>query len=86
VYAVLDHPGGEGAPYPGDETIGSYADDHCIAAFEDFVGIAYQQSTLDYAIVHPDAASWKAGDRQVACVLHDADFIPLLGTMKDAKR
>jgi len=86
VYAVLDHPGGTAAPYPGDQTITAYADDRCIAAFVDYVGVAYQLSTLDYATVYPDAASWKAGDRQIACVLHDADFIPLLDSMKNANR
>jgi hypothetical protein len=86
VYDVGVYPAAPRAPYPGDATIGSYTDDRCIAAFVVFVGIEYQTSTLDFATVHPDGASWGRGDRQVACVLHDADFLLLTGSMKDARR
>ena len=86
VYDVFAHPAPEKAPFPGDDSLTAYADDRCIAAFADYVALPYQQSTLDYSTVRPDSASWKAGDRQVACVLHDADFIPLVGSMKAAKR
>ena len=86
VYAVLDYPGNRGAPYPGDETLAAYANDRCIAAFSDYVGTPYQQSTLDYSTVQPTASTWSTGDRQVACVLHDADFVSLTGTMKGASR
>ena len=86
VFAVLAHPGNAAAPYPGDDTINAYANDRCIAAFTDYVGTPYRLSTLDYSTVQPTAQTWSSGDRQVACVLHDADFVPVTGTMKDSKR
>ncbi len=86
VYAVVDYPGNRAAPYPGDATITAYANDRCIATFSDYVGTQYQQSALDFSTVQPTAATWSAGDRQVACVLHDADFVPLTGTMKGTNR
>jgi hypothetical protein len=82
VYLVVDHPSPKDAPYPGDERLDAYADDRCIAAFEPYVGKPYQQSTLDYAITHPTAESWKNGDRQVACVLHHMDFTLIVGSMR----
>jgi len=86
VYVVLDYPGQRGAPYPGDATLAAYANDRCIGAFTDYVGTPYQQSTLDYSTVEPTASTWSTGDRQVACVLHDADFIALTGSMQGARR
>jgi hypothetical protein len=82
VYVVVDHPSQKDAPYPGDETLAGYADDRCIAAFEPYVGKPYQQSLLDFGIVHPTAESWKRGDRQVACVLHHSDFTLVVGSMR----
>lgn len=86
VYAVLAHPAGKGQPYPGETTLDQYADDRCVAAFEAYVGFPYDRSSLDFATVHPNAASWAKGDRQVACTLHDADLALLTGSVKGAQR
>jgi hypothetical protein len=82
VYLVIDYPSPKDGPYPGQETLASFADDRCIAAFEPYVGTQYLQSTLDYGIVHPSERSWSDGDRQVACALHHIDFTLLVGTMR----
>jgi hypothetical protein len=86
VYLVIDHPSSKDDPYPGEQTLAAYADDRCIKAFEPYVGNRYQQSTLDYGIVHPTAGSWKDGDRQVACLLHDIDFALVAGSMRASGR
>lgn len=80
VYAVEGNSDPSGAPFPGDEAMRSYADDVCLAAFEPALGVAYLQSSLDFATIKPDAESWKAGDREVICAVHDVEFNELQGT------
>jgi hypothetical protein len=82
VYAVFTHPDGRSSPWPGDDVLDAWANDHCLAAFADYVGIEYEQSTLDVATVHPDEADWSVGDRTVACAVHDADFALMTGSVK----
>lgn len=86
VYAVFAHPDPPGAAWPGDAAIDAWVDDRCLAQFEGYVGISYERSTLDMATIRPDKASWKQGDRTVACTLHDVDFATLIASMKAASR
>jgi hypothetical protein len=80
VYAIEGDPDPTGSPFPGDLVMSAFADDACLAAFESALGVGYRQSSLDFATIKPDATSWKAGDRAVICVLHDADFADLTGS------
>ncbi|MEY2451778.1 MAG: hypothetical protein QOD92_1352 [Acidimicrobiaceae bacterium] len=80
VYAVDGNAEASGVPFPGDEPLRAFADEVCLAAFERAIGVAYLQSTLDFATIKPDAAAWKAGDRAVICAVHDVEFNELQGT------
>jgi hypothetical protein len=82
VYAVERDPDRVGAPYPGDDAIAAFADDHCLAAFEPTIGVDYRKSTLDFAVVKPDAASWKLGERSIVCAVHDTNFGELTGSVR----
>ncbi len=82
VYAVFTHPDGRSSPWPGNDVLDAWANDHCLAAFADYVGSEYERSSLDVGTVHPDEADWSAGDRTVACAVHDADFALMTGSVK----
>lgn len=86
VYDVGTFPAPDRAPYPGDGTIDAYIQDRCLGAFAAYVGIDFQRSTLDFATVRPDRASWDKGDRVVACMLHDSNFALLTGSMRNTSR
>lgn len=57
--------------YPGDDEVATQADDGCFAAFPNFVGIAYEESTLEYFPITPTSASWGGGDRVIQCAVYD---------------
>jgi hypothetical protein len=80
VYAVEANAELSGSTFPGDATLRTFADDVCLAAFEPALGVAYLQSTLDFATITPDAAAWTAGERAVICAVHDVEFNELQGT------
>jgi len=74
---------GEGE-YPGLETIEGEADQGCYDAFPAFVGIAYEDSALDYSYFYPTEESWGASDREIMCIIYDAE--PNTGTLAGAAR
>ncbi len=70
VYAVEDIPEGS---YPGADAVSDAADEICLAAWEDFVGISYEESLLNYAALTPSEDSWGLGDREVVCTISKFD-------------
>jgi hypothetical protein len=84
VAAVFDHPLDAGADFPGVSAVDGYATDECVRRFEEYVGIAYEASTLDIAYVAPGEDGWEDGDRRIACVLYHIDFAPLTGSVRGA--
>lgn len=70
VYLVLDMPGGANAVYPGDTAVFGFADQACLDAFEDYVGVSWEESPdLTYTYIHPNSESWEEGDREVTCTI-----------------
>lgn len=60
--------------YPGDEAIGTAAQEECLPAFEEFVGADYQESSLDINIIPPSQETWdEADDREVICIAYTMD-------------
>ena len=47
IYAVVPLPEGDGN-YPGVEAISAQAEEKCIAEFEGFVGLSYEESVLEF--------------------------------------
>jgi Septum formation len=70
VYAVHQLPDGE---FPGDDAAATSADELCVGSFPQFVGMAYEDSALDFTWGVPTAETWAGGDREVVCVVVDPD-------------
>lgn len=68
--------------FPGDNAIGDFAFEECLAPFEAYVGETYEESPLDYFYLGPTEESWGNGDRGVLCVLYSADLSPLTGSSR----
>ncbi len=64
---------GADSAYPGDDAVKRTADRRCNAPYEAFTGATLKTTTLDYTYYFPSAAGWKAGDRQILCVVYDPD-------------
>ncbi len=74
-----------GDDFPGDEAITAQAQKGCAEAFSTFAGIAYDDSSLDYAYYFPTAGSWDAGDRRILCLIMDPGT-RVTGTLEGAAR
>lgn len=60
------------AVWPGDDEIFSLADDACLAPFATWVGIPFENSTLDYTYYVPTEDGWNNyDDREVSCIMFD---------------
>lgn len=67
-YAAEDMADGS---YPGEPEIQTFADDFCRTEFESFIGISFDQSTLQLTYLHPTQESWTMGDREILCIVYD---------------
>ena len=81
-YHAFDLPAGA---FPGDEPVASAAEQGCVAAFTEFVGMRYEESELEISQLTPSAEGWEAGDREVLCFVRDPAG-PTTGTLRDANR
>ncbi len=71
VYHLFTIPEGDGT-YPGLEAVQDQADEGCHAAFEGFVGIAYDSSGFEISYISPTQVSWEdptQKDRLVQCLI-----------------
>jgi hypothetical protein len=80
VYAAFDLELAEYAAAAVEEA----AVDGCYERFESYVGRDYETSRLDFGTFTPTAASWRQGDREVACFLFDVDGEQLTGSARDS--
>ncbi|MGC3986493.1 MAG: septum formation family protein [Pseudorhodoferax sp.] len=74
----------------GDLPAASEIDDavleNCAPAFASFVGMTYEESTLDYWDIRPTQEGWDSiGDRVVQCAIFDPAG-PVTGTLAGAQR
>lgn len=81
-YHAFNLPDGE---YPGDANIQTAAGEGCVPAFDTYVGIAYQESKLDFAYYFPTTASWADGDREILCIVYDPNG-QVTGSLKGEAR
>src|SRR6266704_2513826 len=88
VYETASTPGPDvaDAGYPDPRDLAAFADDHCLLAFEAYVGSSIDDSDLDYAGVVPSRDAWDAGDHTVACALWQVDGDRLSGSARDSHR
>lgn len=59
--------------YPGKDSVVEQSEDGCMAEFEPFTGISYEESALNFTYMYPTEESWKAGDREVLCIIYEDD-------------
>lgn len=71
--------------YPGDDALQTQAEEQCIPAFEEYVGIEYASSRLDVFPITPTEGSWSEGDREVICALYDLELAELEGSMQGSE-
>ncbi|MCS5716347.1 septum formation family protein [Herbiconiux sp. CPCC 205716] len=70
--------------YPGDDAVHSHAQEACAAAMGEFVGLSYDDSTLDVQYLTPTEDSWNGlDDRTVVCLVYDPAG-KLTGTVENA--
>lgn len=70
VYALPQHPDGEDAAFPGQVALEEFADDRCKQDFEEYVGVAYEESVIYSTALTPSQESWDdATDREIVCLL-----------------
>jgi hypothetical protein len=84
VFAVVTLPNGDG-DFPGMEAIGAQAEELCLAEFEGFVGLSYEESVLEIGLFPPEEEMWLDGDRLVVCMVNDPAG-DTTGTLADANR
>lgn len=82
VFAVSEFPAPDDAPYPQFVEIDRTVTEVCRGAFEGYVGLPYERSTLDYTYLGLSAAAWERGERNIICTLLDSTFNPLPGPMR----
>ncbi|MEP7762809.1 septum formation family protein [Sanguibacter sp. 25GB23B1] len=82
-YAVTEMPEGD---YPGTDAVDTAADEFCYAEFAAFVGMSYEESTLDYFPLTPTEEGWNSvDDRQLLCFVADPEG-GVVGTLAGAAR
>lgn len=81
-YAAVRMPGS--GQFPGDEAVVESARG-CEAPFEEFVGMPLAGSQLKVTYFRPTPESWKAGDREILCIVSDPTG-PVVGTLRGASR
>lgn len=82
VFALVDHPDGTDAAFPGQDAISEFANEQCEAVYYAYVGTAYADSLFLYSTYYPTAESWSNGDREVICFLYHPDLEKLTGSRK----
>ncbi|GEK22507.1 septum formation family protein [Cellulomonas xylanilytica] len=81
-YAATDMPAGD---YPGDQAVTDASDAYCYEQFATFVGLSYEESTLELASFFPTQESWAEGDHEIMCFIYSPDG-QVTGTLAAAAR
>jgi len=84
IYAFGLYPADEDDEFPDEETLDEFTDEYCTEVFEEYVGIAYDDSIYYVTYLQPTEESWNDGDREVVCILYDQDG-PIEGSKKDSQ-
>jgi hypothetical protein len=82
LYAIVSV---EDSTYPGADRLIEQGQAQCQEGFADFVGIDFRSSLLEFHFYYPTPSSWAQDDRTIYCMVFDPG-LPVVGTLKDAKR
>jgi hypothetical protein len=85
IYASGSIPNGD--DFPGPEAVETAAREICLAEYEEFVGLPYDDSVLDIGYLKPTEESWADGNREVLCTIFDpAAAAEVSGSLHGVKR
>jgi len=77
-YFAVEHPDG---PYPGSTAIETFAEQQCVGAFSDYVGIELSESRFYFTYLYPSVSTWNDDkDRQIVCFVVSRDE-PISGSV-----
>ena len=63
-----------GDAYPGSATLEVFAEQKCVGAFADYVGVELAQSSFYFTYLYPSVTTWQSkNDRQVMCFVVSRD-------------
>lgn len=81
IYAEFEFPKGD---FPGDAVFTEKADTFCYDEFATYMGISYDDSTLDMTYLTPTSSSWSGtDDRLLQCVVYTSGE-PATASFKDS--
>lgn len=72
--------------FPDRDTMRSEAETNCVAAFETYVGVPFDQSRYGVSYLTPSEDSWAQGDHTITCALESKDDSLITGSLKGAAR
>lgn len=73
-------------PFPGGEIIEDRWIQECLAQFEPFVGLAFDESVLDMSAIFPTQKSWEElDDREILCSVTAVDGTPRTRTAQGSR-
>lgn len=83
IYALPQLPDGE---FPGDQAVQDSGNTLCLGQeFQNYIGIAPEQSTLGVNILFPTTETWADGDREIVCIVRDGEA-ETTGSLRGAAR
>lgn len=74
----------ESGAYPGDTELMEMVDEGCYNAFEDFVGVAQEDSSLLVSTLFTTEEGWEQGDRSYLCLVRQ-ETEQTTGTLQDSR-
>ena len=76
----------DGGAWPGETAVEDAAAETCVAQFEKFIGISYDETELEWWPITPTEGSWTAlNDREIYCLAYDP-AAPSTGSLSGAAR
>jgi uncharacterized RDD family membrane protein YckC len=79
VFFAEDMPAGA---YPGEEAVTTFANDNCLPAFEEYVGVSFVESVWYASPLGPTEVDWDDGIQRVTCQLHNQEGTPVTGSAR----
>jgi hypothetical protein len=76
----------EAGDYPSADQLSGFAEQECVGAFADYVGLTYDTSTLEVVYFTPSSDAWDGGDRSVQCAAYDPGNAAVVGSLHGAAR
>lgn len=84
IYALPQLPDGE---FPGDESVTASANQLCAGPeFQSYVGIPIEETGLGVNFLIPSAETWAQGDREIVCIIGNADGAPATASLRSSNR